>query len=205
MVCLRLPDGSVTTNPAQMKAHAVNFYTELYRSEPCDQTCAADLQQGLTQLTQEERTDLDSTLCMEELTKAVMGIASGRAPGIDGLPADIYKHFWDVMGADLLQVLRESFQQGTLPLSCTRAALSLLPKKGDLTLLENWRPVALLCTDYKILSKVLANRLNHFMGLLIHKDQSYCVPDRSIMDNLSLMRDVMDISKLYGVDLGIVT
>ncbi len=62
--------------------------------------------------------------------------------------------------------------------------LSLLPKKGDLALLKNWCPVALLTTEYKIFSKCLSNRLKNYLELIVHKDQSYCVPKRSIMDNL---------------------
>ena len=119
-------------------------------------------------------------------------MASGRAPGLDGLPADLYKHFWRVLGADLWGVLRECSGSGLLPASWRSAVLSLIPKKGDLALLKNWRPVALLCTDYKLLSKVLANRLKKVLDQIIHRDQSYCVPDRSIMDNLFLMRDLID-------------
>lgn len=70
--------------------------------------------------------------------------------------------------------------------------LSLILKKEDLALLKTWRPVALLCTDYKLLSKVLANRLKDFLDLVVHRDQSYCVPGRSIMDNMFLMRDLLD-------------
>ncbi len=47
-------------------------------------------------------------------------------------------------------MLKECISKGVLPLSCQRAVLTLLPKKGDLTLLKNWRPVAILCSDYKI-------------------------------------------------------
>ncbi len=48
----------------------------------------------------------------------------------------------------MLEVFKESFEEKELPTSSKRALLSLLPKKGDLDL-ENWRPVALLCTDKK--------------------------------------------------------
>ena len=65
--------------------------------------------------------------------------------------------------------------------------------------------MALLCTDYKLLSKVLANRLKNVLELIIHRDQSYCVQDRSIMDNLFLMRDLYDICKLHNIDVGIVS
>ncbi|KAK3522499.1 hypothetical protein QTP86_016151 [Hemibagrus guttatus] len=84
---------------------------------------------------------------------------NGRSSGIDGLPAECYKAFWAVIGQDVLDVLRDSIQRGELPLSCRRAVLTLLPKKGDLTHLKNWRPVSLLCTDCKLLSKALASRL----------------------------------------------
>ncbi|KAL0153268.1 hypothetical protein M9458_051443, partial [Cirrhinus mrigala] len=78
---------------------------------------------------------------------------------IDGLPVDFYKSFWSVLGEDLLAVLNESLAEGRLPLSYCRAVLTLLPKKGNMTDIKNWRPVSLLCTDYKLLSKSLANRL----------------------------------------------
>lgn len=78
-------------------------------------------------------------------------------------------------------------------------------KKGDLSLLKNWRPVALLCAEYKIVSKCLSNRLKEYLGLLVHKDQSYCVPDRSIVDNLFLIRDVLDICKLSDVNVGLLS
>ncbi|KAK3520620.1 hypothetical protein QTP70_028627 [Hemibagrus guttatus] len=88
---------------------------------------------------------------------------NGRASGIDGLPAEFYKAFWAVIGQDVLDVLRDSIRRGELPLSCRRAVPTLLPKKGDLTHLKNWRPVSLLCTDRKLLSKALASRLTKVM------------------------------------------
>ncbi|KAK3537057.1 hypothetical protein QTP70_000278 [Hemibagrus guttatus] len=75
---------------------------------------------------------------------------NGWASGIDGLPGEFYKAFWAVIEQDVLDVLRDSIRRGELPLSCRRA---------DLTHLKNWRPVSLLCTDYKLLSKALASTL----------------------------------------------
>lgn len=79
-----------------------------------------------------------------------------------------FKSFWAVLGQDLYEVFLESFNQGILPLSCRRAVLTLIPKKGDLGLLKNWRPVSLLCTDFKILSK--SNKLKKCMVTIIHED-----------------------------------
>ena len=109
---------------------------------------------GLPQLDAEDNDMLESPLTLPELYAALMSLQSGRAPGLDGLPVDFYKSFWSVLGEDLLEVISSSLETGRLPLSCRRAVITLLPKKGDLQELKNWRPVSLLCTDYKILSKV---------------------------------------------------
>ncbi|KAI4872000.1 hypothetical protein NFI96_008836 [Prochilodus magdalenae] len=148
---------------------------------------------------------LDAALSFEEVTEAVFQLNSGRAPGIDGLPVDFFKAFWGVIGEDLFNVLQASLHGQMLPTSCKRAVLSLLPKKGDLCLLKNWRPVSLLCVDYKILSRCLANRLKGALDTLIHIDQSYCVPKRSIYDNLFLIRDMMDFAGLSGTEFGLLS
>lgn len=205
MVGLQKSNGTVTSESATMREEVVAFYDDLYKMEDCSEAAAAELLDGLPQLGSAEREALDATITLQELTTAVMQMASGKSSGLDGLPAEFFKHFWNFLGHDLLDVFNESFNNGTLPASCRRAVVSLLPKKGDQTLLKNWRPVALLCTDYKILSKVLANRLKVFMDLIIGVDQSYCVPGRSILDNLFLMRDVFDVCKTYGLNTGIIS
>ncbi|KAK3552293.1 hypothetical protein QTP86_009435 [Hemibagrus guttatus] len=127
---------------------------------------------GLPKLSERAARELDRELSLEELHEALQRIDNGRASGIDGLPAEFYKAFWAVIGQDVLDVLRDSVRRGELPLSCRRAVLTLLPKKGDLTHLKNWRPVSLLCTDRKLLSKALASRLTKAIGTgLIFLDQ----------------------------------
>jgi len=83
--------------------------------------------------------------------------------------------------------------------------VTLLPKKRDLTEIKNWRPVSLLCSDYKLLSKTLANRLTKVIGQVIHLDQSYCIPNRSIFDNISLSRDIIQVSKLFNINCGLLS
>ncbi len=56
-----------------------------------------------------------------------------------------------------------------------------------------------------MLSKALANRLKEVIGQVIHLDQSYCVPNRSIVDNISLIRDVLEVSRLFGKKCGLIS
>ena len=128
-----------------------------------------------------------------------------RAPGIDGLSVEFYKAFWDIFAKDLLDVINESLASGSMPTSCRREVITLLPKKGNLQDIKNWRPVSLLCVDYKLLSKLFASRLGLAMEHLVHRDQTYCVPGRSMVDNVHLIRDVWDISGSLGYSTGLIS
>ncbi len=102
-------------------------------------------------------------------------------------------------------VFLECEKSENLPLSCRRAVITLLPKKADLGLLKNWRPISLLGIDYKILSKTLTNRLKEVMASIIDEDQSYCIPRHSIFDDLFLVRDLLHLTEIYGLDVGLLS
>ncbi|KAK0146906.1 Transposon TX1 uncharacterized protein [Merluccius polli] len=203
---LRSADGHEITETAEIRREAVSFYSGLYRSEYREnEQLFTSLCDGLPKIAAEENPNLGEPLTMRELCTALQSMKGGKAPGIDGLTVDFYKAFWEELGEDFLSVVNESFKEKTLPYSCRRAAITLLPKKGDLQDIKNWRPVSLLCTDYKILSKALANRLREVLEQVIHQDQTYCVPSRSIVDNVSLIRDVLDVSSSLGLDVGFIS
>ncbi|KAK3505685.1 hypothetical protein QTP70_020647, partial [Hemibagrus guttatus] len=174
---VRTESGDLLSEPTEIRKQTVSFYSKLYSSERSGaQIVEESFLKDLLKLSEQAARELDRDLTLAELHKALQGMENGRAPGIDGLPVEFYKAFWAVIGQDVLEVLNDSVNVGQLPLSCRRAVLTLLPKKGDLTHLKNWRPVSLLCTDIKLLSKALASRLTKVMEQITHQDQSYCVP-----------------------------
>ena len=198
--------GQEIMEPSQIQKRAVEFYTELYRSEfKEEQVLIEGFCDGLPQVSDETNSRLAGPLQMTELLSAVRNMQGQRAPGIDGLTAEFFKAYWDILGQDVLEVFNECLASGSMPVSCRRAVLTLLPKKGNLQDIKNWRPVSLLCVDYKILSKVLASRLGKAMEEVIHRDQTYCVPGRSMVDNVHLIRDVLDVSSSLGLDTGLIS
>ncbi|CAM2104317.1 unnamed protein product [Caretta caretta] len=130
---------------------------------------------------------------------------ANKSPGIDGLTVEFYCVFWDVLGPDLVTIWAESLQSGVLPLSYRRAVLALLPKKGDLRDLRNWRPVSLLSTDYKIVAKTISLQLGSVLADVIHPDQTYTVPDSSIFDNLFLVRDLLELGRRDGLSFALLS
>jgi hypothetical protein len=204
--CLRSADGCEFTESSDIRRRAAEFFSKLYTCEYSDNPDGLTLfLSNLPQISEQKRAEMGQPISMQELTFALEGMKKGRAPGIDGIPVEFFKAFWSFLGEDLLAVLNDSMEKGCLPLSCRRAVLTLLPKKGDTCEVKNWRPVSLLCTDYKIISKALANRLRDVMDQVVHVDQSYCVPGRSIRDNIVLIRDYLDISNSLDLQLGFIS
>ncbi|CAM2114538.1 unnamed protein product [Caretta caretta] len=97
-----------------------------------------------------------------------------------------YCVFWDVLGPDLIIVWAKSLKSGVLSVSCRPAVLALL-LKGDLHDLQNWHPVLLLSTDYKVIAKAISLRLGSVLADVVHPDQTYTIPGRTIFDNLYLV------------------
>ncbi len=88
---------------------------------------------------------------------------NGKSPGSDGITTEFYKIFWKDISKYFLNSLNYSYERGQLTELQTQSLITLLPKSGkDSTLLENWRPISLLNTDYKIATKTIANRLKMF-------------------------------------------
>ena len=80
-----------------------------------------------------------------------------KSPGIDGIPAELYKEFYPILKKDLQEIFKKVlFTLKTTPKTWNQAITTLIPKQTKkLDELKYWRPISLLCTDYKILTKIL--------------------------------------------------
>ncbi|CAM4591380.1 unnamed protein product [Caretta caretta] len=172
------------------KKHVTCLLAEDGTPDPTDPGACRVLWEELPTVSASDRDQLELPLTLAEFSEALHCMPTNKSPGMDRLTVEFYRVFWDVLGPDLVTVWDESLQSGVLPLSCRRAVLALLPKKGDLRDLRNWRPISLLSTDYKIIVKAISLRLGSVLADVIHPDQTYTVPDLSIFDNLFLVRDL---------------
>jgi len=130
---------------------------------------------------------------------------SNKSPGFDGLTTNFYKHFWPILGAELTRVYNYSFYNGLLTVSQRWGIITLLFKKGDRTQLKSWRPVTLLNTDYKILTKALANRLQPVLPLIVSSDQTASIKGRTINDNTRLLHDVISYVNEKNISLTLIS
>ncbi|CAM2095659.1 unnamed protein product [Caretta caretta] len=205
ITCLLAEDGASLMDPVEMCGRARDFYTSLFSLDPTYLGACRVLWEELPTVNVGDRDRLELPLTLAEFSEALRRMPTNKSPGIDGLTVEFYHAFWDILGPDLATVWAESLQGGVLPLSCRPAVLALLPKKGDLRDLRNWRPVSLLSTDYKIVAKAISLWLGSVMADVIHPDQTYTVPARSIFDNLFLVRDLLELGLRDGLSFALLS
>ncbi|CAM2114211.1 unnamed protein product [Caretta caretta] len=172
VTCLLAEDGAPLMDPVEMCGRARDFYTSLFSPDLTDPGACGVLWEELPMVSVGDRDRLELPLTLAEFSEATRRMPTNKSPGMDGLSVEFYRTFWDILGPDLATAWAESLQGGVLPLSCRRAVLALLPKKGDLHDLRNWRPVSLLSTDYKIVAKAISLRLGDGLSFaLLSLDQ----------------------------------
>ena len=90
------------------------------------------------------KTSLDEIPTMDEMAKAIAGLKGGKAPGGDGIPAEIWKHGGDNLFTRLHQLITNAWEVGTVPQAWKDASIVTIYKKGDRTDCGNYRGISLL-------------------------------------------------------------
>ena len=124
--------------------------------------------------------EIDKFIEEKEIEIALNLLNNESSPGSDGLTAEFYKTFQKLIISDLKEVFNNALLKGILPKSMREAIVKLLHKKRDFKDLKNWRPISLLNTDYKILSKIMVNRLTPLFQKHILPQQNAGLPRRRI-------------------------
>ena len=185
--------GIASSDPRTSLKIASSYYSKLYDSPTTDRFATDALLAGLSaRLPPQLSTDLDIPLTAEELDETVARSPRFKAPGLDGLPYEFYSFFWDVLRRPFLAMAQASFLRGSFDEVQKCALLRLLHKKGDPHDPAKYRPIALQCTDVKLIMSVIAKRLNRALPLLLGPTQTGFVPGRWIGSNVSLLREVFD-------------
>ena len=192
---LKNPGGKIKYDTPSLKAIAVDFYSDLFSAKPSDEIIAQSLLSNVNKkLTSNQRQALDRLVTKEELQKAVMKLKRNKSPGPDGIPAEFYQTFWpfiqDIYFDFICEVKTSAFPVG----KNTSITTLVYKERGEIFLLANYRPIALMNADVKILTKLLAIRLVLVLPSVIHESQT-AVYGRRIDDNIHLVRDIIEYAK----------
>ena len=127
-----------------------------------------------------------------EIHAALMGMNEDKAPGPDGFTVAFWQSCWEIVKEDVLDMFKELHEQNSFIKSLNNTFLVLLPKQGGAEDLGDYRPISLLEGLYKLLAKVLANRLKKVIGKVVSSDHNALIKGRQNLDTSLIANEVID-------------
>ena len=187
----QLMDGERSlTQQTELENHILSFYKNLYTSdelvennEEAREDCFSFVKQTVTDA---HNAELLQPLTLKEVTTAMNQIPAGKAPGVDSIPSEFYHELWDDIGPDVFNFVCETVSQTCITEELNVSKIALLLKSEDRIRIQNYRPISLLNTLYKVVAKVYANRMKPLLHHWILPSQTGFVPNRCILDNIFL-------------------
>ncbi|GLT69877.1 hypothetical protein SLA2020_419910 [Shorea laevis] len=127
---------------------------------------------------------LDRDFTSSEVLVALKQIHSSKAPGPNGMNASFYKNYWHIIGRDITSAALDFLNNGIMVRDVNLTHIVLIPKVKSPSSMKDFRPISLCNVLYKIISKVLTNRLKSILLHIISNNQSAFIPGRLIYDNI---------------------
>ena len=183
LVVLRDDTGELITDLHEIGNRFVRYYEDLFQAAPLEEV--EQVLDGINpSVTAEMNTKLTRPYTESEVAVALKQMSTFKAPGPDGMPPSFYQSYWNVVGKEVVQAVISSINSGTLPPSINHTFVALIPKVKNPEHVTEYRPISLCNVIYKLISKVLANRLKEVLPTVIAETQSAFVPGRLIIDNV---------------------
>ena len=139
-----------------------------------------------------EHTQTLSTIpLLDEILKALRHLPLLKAPRSDGFHALFFQTNWHVLGQSVIQIIQDIFEQLCIPPTWGHTNLVLIPKVTHPEQITQFRPISLCNTLYKLVSRILMQRLKPYMAEIINPFQARFVPGRRTNDNIILVQEVI--------------
>ena len=165
--------GEITTKQEEIKEEFREFYRKLYTEErQPNENKEEEYTKYVRKIEEGDREDMEHPFTENEIEVAIKELNKNKSPGPDGLTNEFYQTFQGQLTPILKKVVDQAIERGRIPGEMKLSYITLLPKdEKNRTEVSKYRPVSLLNTDYKVISKILTARLRKVMNKLVHKDQ----------------------------------
>eukprot|EP00253_Pinus_taeda_P016264 PITA_16264 len=186
-------DGEILKNHNDISALLSDHFKSISQEPPINKDEAIkELTAAIPKsITLDQNWALCREISLEEVEEAIKSMPNDKAPGLDGFTINFYKACWSIVKQEVWEVVEDSRRSGTILKFVNSTFLALIPKVEDAKTPNKFRPIALCNVIYKIISKVIANRLKTILPGIISEEQSGYVEGRQILDNILLAQEMI--------------
>ncbi|XP_048615720.1 uncharacterized protein LOC106350744 [Brassica napus] len=182
-------NGNIIEDEEGLVAIATSYFRQIFESSIPEEIAEA-LAQVPTTITGAMNDDLTAPVSEWEVKLALFAMHPEKAPGPDGMTALFYQKFWDIVKEDLTLMVNKFLFEGTMANGLNDTNICLIPKISKPNAMTQFRPISLCNVSYKIISKVLCQRLKKVLPGLISETQSAFVAGRQISDNVMIAQEL---------------
>ena len=183
----------ISTDQKEILTQTEKYYKSLYAKREPRSSRYNFFDETIPKLNQAEQTQCEGLITEAECIKAIKDMKNQKSPGSDGITVEFYKLFWNDIKHYYINSINHSFQIGSLTELQKQSIITLIPKQNkDITCLDNWRPISLLNVDYKIATKVIANRIKSIIKTIVDNSQTGFIKGRYIGENIRLLFELID-------------
>ena len=140
--------------------------------------------------------DLAKPFFKQEVDMALKQMAPLKATRPDGMLPIFYQHYWDSIGDNVSSVVLSCLNLGTIPTSLNHTFITLIPKLKNSERVSNFRPISLCYILYKLISKVLVNRMKSLLPYVVLESQSAFQSDKAISNNILVAFEMLNHMKI---------
>lgn len=192
-------DGMLCSGMENLKSEAFSYFKNIY-ADPGDhyideQFVVADLFPRF--LEEHEAVHIQREVTLVEIEQTLKAFAKDKAPGPDGWPVELYLHFFKLMGDELLELVKYSMKNSYIPGGLNSTFVTLIPKKDKPATFGDFRPIALCNLLYKLISKIIADRLKRALSTHISEEQFGFLEGRQIHDAIGITQELIHSIKIH--------
>jgi len=190
-------EGQICKGFSQIKEATKNHYRQLFTAGiQGNEEDTADFLSNIPLLVRpEDNSDLNRPFTEEEVIKVIWSMDSDKAPGPDGFTIHFYKMCWDIIKTDLLKMIKGFRNKAKVGGGTNSTYLALIPKESNPETFARFSPISLCNASYKIMAKILANRIKPLLNRLISSNQGGFVEGRHILDNVIQVQEIIHSSQ----------